>query len=268
VTSPGLTAPISADVQLLAEDQSADYAPWPGSQLIHGPGFDIWFGPAYYPGLTVVRHIRLPDGGAVDGVRAARSLIRSRGRNQALWSVGASATPDDIVEGLGSFGMRPDSDPVLKAVVLRSPPDDVPTGIVVRRASSLDDFVSFFAIQQEAFEIDPDVVARGLPFVEQLYDAESSADHIATYLAFLDGEPIATARATFTDAGVILNGGSTLHRARRCGAYRALVAARWSDAVARGTPHLTTLARPTSYPILKRLGFVDVCDVQMLVDEF
>jgi hypothetical protein len=79
---------------------------------------------------------------------------------------------------------------------------------------------------------------------------------------------VATARATFTEFGVVLNGGSTLHRARGKGAYRALVHARWNDAVVHGTPWMTTLARPTSYPILKKMGFEDVCDVRMLVDEF
>jgi hypothetical protein len=31
---------------------------------------------------------------------------------------------------------------------------------------------------------------------------------------------------------------------------------------------MTTLARPSSYPILNKMGFQDVCDVRMLVDEF
>jgi hypothetical protein len=259
---------IAGAVRLLAEDQSADYAPWPGSELVHGPGFDVWFGPAYYPDLTVVRHVRLPEVGVEEVVEAVRNLIRARGRNRALWSVGASSTPADLADRLESLGMQPDTDPMLKAIVLRHPHDDISSDIVVRRATSLEDFRSFFHIQQAAFETDPDIVARGEPHIDEVYDAERSADHVATYLAFLDGEAVATARATFTDIGVVLNGGSTLHRARGRGAYRALVSARWKDAVDRGTPCLTTLARPTSYPILKRMGFEDVCDVRMFVDEF
>ena len=43
--------------------------------------------------------------------------------------------------------------------------------------------------------------------------------------------------------------------------------ARWDDAVARGTPALVTEAKPdTSYPILKRVGFVDVCTIRRLED--
>jgi hypothetical protein len=45
------------------------------------------------------------------------------------------------------------------------------------------------------------------------------------------------------------------------------VRARWDDAVARGTPALVTEAMPgTSYPILKRVGFVDVCTIRRLED--
>jgi hypothetical protein len=45
------------------------------------------------------------------------------------------------------------------------------------------------------------------------------------------------------------------------------VRARWDDAVARGTPALVSQARPqTSYPILKRLGFEDVCEIRRVED--
>jgi Fe2+ transport system protein FeoA len=262
-----MTTPIPSVIRVLAEDQSADYAPWPGSHIVHRPGFDVWFGPPYYPDTTVVRHVRLTDDTVEDGVRSARDVIRTRGRTRAEWSIGSSATPNDLATRLVSMGMTPDAE-VLNALVLRQAPDTGTCDVVVRRATSREDFRVFYRIQQAAFETDPDVVAQGEPFVDELFESTMAADHVATYLAILDGEPVATARATFTDVGVLLNGGSTLHRARGQGAYRALVAARWQDAVERGTPVLTTLARPTSYPILKRLGFEDVCEVRMFRDTF
>ena len=55
--------------------------------------------------------------------------------------------------------------------------------------------------------------------------------------------------------------------ARGRGVYRALVHERWSYAVARGTPALVTHANPnTSYPILLRLGFEEVCTIRRLED--
>jgi hypothetical protein len=88
------------------------------------------------------------------------------------------------------------------------------------------------------------------------------------YLAFLDGEPVARGSASFSERGATLFGGSTLPEARGRGAYRALVAARWRDAVARGTPVLVTQASPMSRPILAQLGFREVCEIRILLDAF
>jgi hypothetical protein len=50
------------------------------------------------------------------------------------------------------------------------------------------------------------------------------------------------------------------------GAYRALVHARWEDAVARGTPLAATDAGSQSRPILERMGFREVCTIRCLID--
>ena len=63
-------------------------------------------------------------------------------------------------------------------------------------------------------------------------------------------------------------GGATLPEARGRGVYRALVAARWEDAVARGTPALVTQAGAQSRPILARLGFRELCEIRILLDVF
>jgi hypothetical protein len=56
--------------------------------------------------------------------------------------------------------------------------------------------------------------------------------------------------------------------ARGHGLYRALVSARWDFAVERGTPALVTEAIvTTSYPILQRLGFTEVCTVWRLQEK-
>ena len=88
------------------------------------------------------------------------------------------------------------------------------------------------------------------------------------YLAYLDGKPVARASGAFSEHGVTLFGGATLPEARGRGAYRALVAARWEDAVRRGTPALITQAGAMSQPILGRLGFREVCRIRILIDRF
>src|SRR5204862_409551 len=59
---------------------------------------------------------------------------------------------------------------------------------------------------------------------------------IETYLAYVDGRPVARGTAAFSAHGVPLFGGATLPDARRRGPHRRLVAARWDDAVAARKP--------------------------------
>ena len=67
--------------------------------------------------------------------------------------------------------------------------------------------------------------------------------------------------------GAYLIAGAVAPWARGRGLYRALVRARWELAVERGTPALVTQADPkTSYPILERVGFEDVCRIRRLED--
>ena len=67
--------------------------------------------------------------------------------------------------------------------------------------------------------------------------------------------------------GLLLYGGATRESARGRGAYRALIRARWDDAVALGTPALIRQGGTMSRPILERLGFERVGEVHMLLDE-
>src|SRR5439155_14568117 len=80
-----------------------------------------------------------------------------------------------------------------------------------------------------------------------------------TFAAWLDGRVAAAARATFTSCGVHRTAGATAPWARGRGAYRALVRARWDPAVVHGTPALAVGAGRMSSPILRRLGFEQVC---------
>ena len=87
------------------------------------------------------------------------------------------------------------------------------------------------------------------------------------WLAYVDGEPVAWAGAIACEHGLFLTGGVTLPEARGRGAYRALVRARWDDAVRRGTPGLVVHAEEASRRVLERIGFEHVQDVVELVSE-
>jgi hypothetical protein len=64
----------------------------------------------------------------------------------------------------------------------------------------------------------------------------------------------------------MLISGGVLANARGRGAYRALVRARWDDAVAAGQPALVVHAGAMSRPILERLGFQAVAEQEVLLD--
>jgi hypothetical protein len=260
-----MSTAIPRAVAELCENPQSHSARWPGAELIRRDTFDVWLGPPIYPGLTCVLNLRASDAGSV--LDEARAVMRERGRTRANWMIGSSSTPASLPDDLLALGLVDDIDPELIGLVASREPDGVDRTIVVRRAETRDDLRAFFEIQQEAFGEDRNASRDGESHVDAMFEAEQTRDDITTYLAYLDGEPVATARGTFTPHGVVMNGGSTLPRARGRGIYRALVAARWDDAVRRGTPYLTTVARPMSAPILARMGFDEVCRVRVLNDD-
>jgi GNAT superfamily N-acetyltransferase len=260
-----MSQPIPSEVVALCENAQSHSSPWPGAELIARDGYDLWLGPPIYPGLSVVLNVQTPD--ARTALADARAYLRERDRARANWMIG-SHSPANLPDDLLALGLTDDLDPVLRGLVAAREPEGIDRSIEVRRAATVDDLRDFWRIQQEAFGEDRNASPEGADHVDAMFDAERHRDDITTYLAYLDGEPVATARATFAPHGVVMNGGSTLPRARGRGVYRALVAARWDDAVARGTPYLTTVARPMSAPILERMGFVEVCTVRVLNDEF
>jgi streptomycin 6-kinase len=123
---------------------------------------------------------------------------------------------------------------------------------------------SSIRIAGAAFDVAPDELEQMLAQADDALSRQGTRG--ATYLAWVDGEPAARAYAAYTDHGLLLFGGATLSGARGRGAYRALVRARWEDAVARGTPALVTHAGAMSRPILRRLGFEEIAEIWILLD--
>ena len=242
----------------LAENANT-YTPLePGDERLVTERWVLWLGREDHPSWNVAQRFRL----RADEVEQAREEIhealRARGRTGCTWEVGSSATPPDLVERLYALGLVDDSDPLAVGMVLTEPPLQAPPADVeVRRVGSAEDELVAARIAAVAFGTPEPATAE--------HDPDSGS---VTYLAYVDGEPAARATASFTEHGATLFGGATLPAARGRGAYRALVAARWDDAVARGTPLLVTQAGAQSRPILARLGFREVCTIRILLDAF
>ena len=185
------------------------------------------------------------------------------------WWIGPSARPVNIVKLLleRGFELAPDG-PEVRAMVLTSPPPEAPEEIEVRRVETYDDFLASRDVQWDAFDVPQD--RRELQKQHLRSDFDESMQHKVPvgFLAYVDGRPAATGLAIPSERGVFLIAGSTATWARGRGAYRALVRARWDYAVEQGTPALVTEAMvDTSYPILQRLGFSEVCTIWRLEEK-
>jgi GNAT superfamily N-acetyltransferase len=220
--------------------------------------FVLWMGRADHPSWNVAQRFRM-SADELDEVREEiHAALRARGRTGCTWEVGSSARPPDLVERLLGLGLVWEDDPLAIGMVLTEPPEqEPPAGVEVRRVTTPEDALVAAQIAAVAFGMDEPVPSQ--------IDPEG---RFLKYLAYVDGEPVGQATAAFSEHGVTLFGGATLPQARGRGAYRALVAARWQDAVARGTPVLVTQAGAQSRPILTRLGFREVCEIRILLDKF
>jgi hypothetical protein len=200
-------------------------------------------------------------------IEQTRSLVPPD--KHCTWWLGPTVQPPDLVQQLRSrgFGVPPDGVAIVKALLLTRPPSAPAPGIEVHEIDTFEDFEAARQVQWEAFDIPEERRAQQRSHLRDDWEESQRLGVPVAFLATLEGEPASTGMAVPSDRGVFLIGGATAPRARGHGLYRSVVHARWLYAVERGTPAVVTQAVPdTSYPILKHLGFEDVCDVQRLED--
>jgi GNAT superfamily N-acetyltransferase len=246
------------DIVELAENANTYTPLGPQDERIVTDRYVLWMGRGDAPGWNVAQRFRLTAGELEAAREEIHAHLRAKGRTGCTWEVGTHATPPDLVDRLLALGLVDDEPtPLAVGMVLTEPPAQAPPGVEVRRVETDDEYLAADRIAAIAF---------GSPMPTEP-PQERDPDN-PVYLAYVDGEPVARGSAAFGEHAVSLFGGSTLPEARGRGAYRALVAARWEDAAARGTPVLVTQASPMSRPILARLGFREVCEIRILLDDF
>jgi hypothetical protein len=206
-----------------------------------------------------------------DDVPALLAVVRERvaPEKSCTWWLGPSTRPSDLGERLLRLGLQEPRDGVSKvvALVLTAEPQRPPAVVAVRAVETFDEYVAARQVQWDAFGVSDERRERQRPHLRTEFDETVRFGVPVTFTAAIDGRLGATAMAIPSERGVFLIAGATAPWARGRGLYRALVHARWEYAVARGTPALVTQADPsTSYPILKRLGFEDVCEVRRYED--
>jgi GNAT superfamily N-acetyltransferase len=248
----------------LAENANTHGPLGPKHERIENARFVLWMGPGDHPSHNVAQRLRLTPETVDATVEEVHGILRERGRFACTWEIGSSATPADLRERLYARGMVDDGDPDVAAMVLTEPPPRAPAGIEARAVRDVDEFIEARHVAHAAFGMPAN------PDEERSWrDAwNEQHDRSRTFVALIDGRIVAHGTSTYTEHGVTLNGGSTAPDARGRGAYRALVSARWDDAVERGIPVLVTQAGAMSRPILERVGFVEVARIWVLLDDF
>jgi GNAT superfamily N-acetyltransferase len=261
---------IPEDVRRFAEDPSAygEIDPSSGYDRVLTPRYCILFGPV--PTFTSVSRLRLTPEDVAEVLHDVRSEVGERGHREAMWWIGSSATPSDLVDLLEARGLVPDeregSEAHATTMVLAHEPPAGAENVDSRRVADLDEYRLANHVTDAAFG--SDTSSTWDPVAEERFAAERAGHAPRTYIAWLDGELVGVARALFAPGcpAVLMIGGGVVPHARGRGVYRALVRARWDDAVAAGMPALCTQAGRMSRPVLEPIGFQPVAEQEVLLD--
>lgn len=263
---------IADDVRRFAEDPAAwgEIGPETGLTRILTDRYCLLLGPV--PSFTTVSRLRLDPDTVSETIAEVRALVAQHGHREAMWWVGPAATPGDLADRLQTHGLvpdeRPGSEPHATTMVLAEEPPRAPANVVARRVNSFEEFFAAGKIADEGFGASEENAKAYEAIAQESFAREREGYAPRTYIALLDGEPAGVGRAIFANdcPAVLMIGGAVLAHARGCGVYRALVRARWDDAVAAGTRALATQAGSMSRPVLERLGFQGIAEQEVLLD--
>ncbi len=247
----------------LAEEPGIWTPPGPDAEVVEREGYWI----VLREGSGSVERIRLGDDEVPRALEETRRLARKRGLEEMVWWTGELSTPAGLADRLLALGLMPDPDASSLTTLGITAEPRGGAEVEVRRVTDRDEFLRALEIDWEAWELDADLRRRRRARAPDHWEAIAGDPRIEHYLAVLDGRPVGFARAVFTAWAGLLMGGSTLPSARGRGVYRALVHARWKDAVGRDAPRLTSAVGPMSTPILERMGFERIGGMRLIRDQ-
>lgn len=254
---PGLAATLCE----LAEEPGVWLPPEPTQQITFGPGYVL----ARRGRNVAVHRVRLGAGEVAAALASVRSQCRAAEVTEAVWWVGSCSTPPGLAEELRNRGLV-DGEP---ARMTSLGIDRAPEGrmsVEVDAVADLQEYLEALEVNWAAFEVPAAELTERRAAAADAWAALVADGSSTTYIARLDGEPVGFARAVFTPQAGLLIGGATLPGARGRGVYSSTVLARWREAVRRGVPRLSVSAGPMSAPVLERLGFERLGNLQLLRD--
>jgi GNAT superfamily N-acetyltransferase len=269
-TPPPASDPRGPSLRELAEEPDHFLNVIPAATRRHiAPGFTILFAPSNTQSST--SRIRTTVAELDDTLAEVRRTVREAGYLRNVWHVGPSCRPTGLRELLLARGFvpatRPPHEPTATAMAMASRPEisAAQAGIEVRLVRDVDEFRQVIHIAMEAFNEAPEDAAGWYEAVPSLWASHDGVNRF-THVAFLDGRPVGFGFGAVTGGGVLLGGSGVVESARGRGVYRALIAARWEEAMRLGKQGLIIHAGSMSRPILERCGFELVCDIDVMED--
>jgi hypothetical protein len=252
-------------LQEVAEDAFV-YIEGPGIEFDRRDDLVLRNLPSPHPLFGMVLRPRLEDVEA--GIAYARAWFGERGRVAYSWFVADSSQPGDLADRLVAAGAIPDpDDPVYAGMVLERAPDPV-DAVEVRKVTTFDEHRGAVELTWRSFGFSEEQKAELRPKLRERWEQFRGQEPSDRFVAIVDGEIVGSGSAAYLPGCAYLIGGNVAEEARGHGVYRALVRARWDEAVARGTPALVVQAGQMSRPILERLGFETVCTVRAFLDAY
>lgn len=257
-------SPISSALIALSEDPDLYIEPPEGADRYVDGRFCLTIGP--HRRWAGVCRLRLTDDAEQTAGAVAEIRRLTAGIEHVIWNVGSSATPAGLPERLRALGLtdpEPPFEPLVAAMALEDEPPAA-DGVDVRRIETLEEHLAGLEIMLASVTWSDAAAAAERERAEQVFERRQRRGGLH-WLAYLEGRPVAFAVADRVTAGLYLGGASTLPQARGQGCYRALVRARWDEAIRLGLPGLAVQAQyGSSAPILRTLGFVEVATVHTL----
>ncbi len=259
--------PSHAEIERFAEEPGAFLPdPAPPARRVRTPSFLLLLAPA--AAIAIVSEIRATEDSLDETIEQARRLVKDSGFTRSTWIVGPSCAPSGLASLLRERGFPPSAppgEPTLTAMTFTGPAPPMPDGVEVKLVTDLGDYLLTFLLAHEAFEVPEDRAAEGLAAAPELWKHHDPGKRLS-HLVLIDGEPVGFSHTFVGTIGLMLGGSGVLEKARRRGAYRALIAARWAEATRLGKPALVGHAGPMSGPILERCGFRPVCKLDLVDD--
>ncbi len=170
------------------------------------------------------------------------------------WSLFSTDHPSDLFHRLLAHGFVPDTPEVICALDLNLLPEST-TPVRVEKVANPHQLADFRSVAEVVFEKDYTYTAGTLAECMRTGDQSETG-----FVAYRGDTPVAIGRLTKDPrsefAGLFTGG--TLPQFRGQGYYSALVWARARFARELGAKFVTVDARPTSLPILLRLGFCEL----------